>query len=982
MRPDLWPRVTELVQGALEVPDSERGAWIEAQSNGDRELAAEVVRLVEAHRGAGRFLDDPLIAQPGAAEVLREALATGGGVEPGRLGPASSPAAPPPAILSPGQRIGPFVVLDCLGAGGMGEVWRAQDPSLGRDVAIKVLPAAYSADAERLRRFEQEARTAGQLNHPNILTVHAVGSEGGQPYLVTELLEGETLQQRLSTGALPPRKAIDLAIQIALGLGAAHERGIVHRDLKPANLFVTTDGRLKILDFGLAKLRDPSGSAGNQVSSASGVMLGTAGYMAPEQVRGQEVDQRADLFSLGVVLYEMLAGRRAFQAASAVESMNQILTAEPHPLEGIDPALVRIVQHCLEKKPGERFQSARDLAFHLEDARPSSDAAISIGRSGTPSRPGVRAHVRRWLPWAVTAAMLVVAGAIVRPWYGGLTDSPRGPVRQFALSMAATPLSVGEWPPLAISPDGRRLAFVTRGEAGVRIVVRDLETLTERVIPGTDDGFSPFFSPDGEHLGFFTSTGLSRVAIAGGPPLRLAATSPVSRGAVWAIDGTIYFAYSSTLGIFRIAADGGAVEAVTTLDTASGDHGHLWPDVAPDGAYLVYVSRRGDTFDDARVVARSLRSATERTIVEGGTYARVAPDGRIVFARGETLHVLELDPDTLTARGPPRPVIRGVQMDPLMGGSYYAVARDGTLAYAPGDARPPGRTLLWVTPAGAETPAFPDERTFLYPTISPDGRSVAVTIEGSNQDIWRFEIGRPVLARLTSLPSEDFGAVWSPDGRRLAYTSVRQGRDPAVFVKSADTADGETLILEPGFPNAWTPDAEGLVVTTERFEGGRKSVAIAMAGIGGGPMPPIEGSRYDRYGPTLSPDGRHLAFVSLEAGQPEVFVGRRDAAAARQASVGGGTSPVWERDGRQLFYRNRDAVMSVAVGADVGPSLSPPRRLFGGQFVEPARPDWPRNYDVAPDGRFLMIRQTYTPAVSELVVVLGWRGQSLIGRPD
>jgi Tol biopolymer transport system component len=324
-------------------------------------------------------------------------------------------------------------------------------------------------------------------------------------------------------------------------------------------------------------------------------------------------------------------------------------------------------------------------------------------------------------------------------------------------------------------------------------------------------------------------------------------------------------------------------------------------------------------------------------------------------------------------------MLRGVQMDPLMGGAHYAVARDGTLVYAPGDARPPGRTLLWVTPAGAEEPAFPEERTFLYPAISPDGASVAVTIEGSNQDLWRFEIGRPVLARLTSLASEDFGAVWSPDGRRLAYTSVRQGRDPATFVKPADTADGETLLVEHGFPNAWTPGGEGLVVTTERFEGGRKTVGISMAGVAGARPPALEASRFDRYAATLSPDGRRLAFVSLETGQPEVFVARADASAPRQVSVGGGTSPVWARDGRQLFYRNRDAMMAVAIGTGTPPPLSPPRQLFRGRFVEPARPDWPRNYDVAADGRFLMIRQTYSPAVPELVVVLGWRGQSLIG---
>ena len=285
--------------------------------------------------------------------------------------------------------------------------------------------------------------------------------------------------------------------------------------------------------------------------------------------------------------------------------------------------------------------------------------------------------------------------------------------------------------------------------------------------------------------------------------------------------------------------------------------------------------------------------------------------------------------------------------------------------------------LLWVTPSGAEAPAFPEERTFLYPAISPDGKALAVTLEGANQDIWRLEPGRPVLARLTSSPSEDFGAVWSPDGRRLAFTSVRFGKDPAVFVKPAERADGEALVADSSFPNAWTPDGKELIVTTERFEGGRKVVALARASLDGGLLPGLETSRFDRYGAARSPDGRHLAFVSQETGHAEVFVASPDASDARQASVGGGTSPVWARDGRQLFYRNGDAVMSVAVGNGARPPLSPPRLLFRGQFEEPARPDWPRNYDVAPDGRFLMIRQTYTPIIRELVVVLGWPGQTL-----
>jgi serine/threonine protein kinase len=422
MRPELWPRVTDLMHRAIDVPEEVRRTWIETEAGGDAELVAEVVRLLDAHAEAGRFLDDPLIAQAGAIAALRDAI---GDRRP---------------QLAIGQHLGPFVLEAPLGAGGMGEVWRARDTALGRTVAIKVLAAEFSGDAERLHRFEQEARAAGLINHPNILTVHAVGSHDGFPYLVTELLEGETLKERLAGGAIPPRKAVDLAVQIARGLGAAHERGIVHRDLKPANLFVTTDGRLKILDFGLAKLRAQQDIERDEAHSVSGTVLGTAGYMAPEQVRGQAVDHRADIFALGVVLYEMLAGRRAFDAPSAVETMHQILTAEPAPLEGIDPAIVRIVEHCLEKNAGERFQAARDLAFHLEAARPTTDSAAPV-RGPMPSRGPAAVWLRRSLPWLLAASAVAFA-VWLRTGDPARAPLSEAPLRRFAVSLAgASPTS-------------------------------------------------------------------------------------------------------------------------------------------------------------------------------------------------------------------------------------------------------------------------------------------------------------------------------------------------------------------------------------------------------------------------------------------------------------------------------------------------------------------------------------------------------------
>jgi Tol biopolymer transport system component len=857
----------------------------------------------------------------------------------------------------------------------MGEVWRARDSALDRDVAIKVLTGFQASDPERLRRLELEARTTGQLNHPNILTVHAVGRHDGSPYLVTELLEGETLRERLDAGALPASQAVDIAVQVARGLAAAHERGVVHRDIKPANLFITSDGRVKVLDFGLAKLTEAS-AGGDRAHSRSGAILGTPGYMSPEQIRGTTVDHRTDLFSLGVVLYEMLAGRRAFGAASAVETMNQILTTDAPAIEGLDPGLWRIVEHCLEKDARARFQSTRDLAFHLESLGDLGNATATGGSTRPSSRRLLTWSPWRWLPWALAAGAAAVALTTLMRERESPTAAP-GPLTRFSLSMAATPLLVSEWPPLAISPDGRRIAYVTRDATrGAQIVVRDLDALTARTIPGTENGFAPFFSPRGEHLGFFTNDGVLRVALAGGPPVRLANSPSVSRGAVWTDDGHIYFSPSQSDGIVRIPADGGGAEPITQEEAVKSGEGHIWPDVSPDGTFLMYTVRRGDSLDEARIVVRSLGTGAARTILEGATYARFAPGNRIVFVRADTLYAVEIDWPTLALRGPAGPILTGVQMNPLFGGADYAIARDGTLVYAPGDARPPARRLLWIAGSGVESTAFPEERPFLLPAVSPDGRSVAVTIDGVHQDLWRFDVGRAVLMRLTSTTSEDFGPVWSPDGRRLAYTSVRPGEPPTVFVKPADRADGETRVVASSFADHWSADGNTLIVTSERVAEGRERTSLFTIPVSGGTPLPLGASRYDRFGATESADG-HLAFVSLETGRAEVFVASRDAGTARQASVGGGTSPVWSRDGRRLFYRNGDAVMSVAVGPGSLPALSTPRLLFRGQFEEPARPDWSRNYDVAPDGRFLMIRQTYTPLPRELVVVLGWRGQPL-----
>jgi serine/threonine-protein kinase len=551
---------------------------------------------------------------------------------------------------------------------------------------------------------------------------------------------------------------------------------------------------------------------------------------------------------------------------------------------------------------------------------------------------------------------------------------PGTSVRRLLLPTLDPPLYAVERPPIALSPDGRRIAFVTGTAGGSRIVVQHLDKLGVQAIQGTEGGVAPFFSPDGESLGFFTRRSLMRVDIGGGPPIRLAGTPPVTRGGVWSTDGYIYFAPSQSAGILRISAGGGSTEPASEPVEAAATEGHVWPDLSPDGSLLLYVERHGDSYGEARIMARSLRTRTTQLVVAGGTFPRFVSASRIVFARESTVFALEIDPVSGAPRGQAQAVLDGVRMDPLMGSACITVARDGTMAYIAGDARPAGATLLWVTAAGRETPAFPEERPFLMPAISPDGESVAITIESVHQDLWRVDLERGVLTRLTSSPAEDFGGVWSPDGQRLAYTSVRGGRRPSAFVKPAGALDGETLLGENLFPSGWT--TEGAVIASKEEPAvGQTQIRIITDR---GALTPIAESRFDRFGATLSPDGRHLAFVSTETGEPEVFVSPWPTpVGAQQASLNGGTSPVWARDSRTLYYRKADGLFAVAVGPPPAHRLSSPRLLFRGTYHEPGRPDWPRNYDVARDGRFLMIRETSTPALRDVVVVFNWRGDRL-----
>src|SRR5262245_7831758 len=652
--------------------------------------------------------------------------------------------------LGPGTRLGPYEIVAPIGAGGMGEVYKARDPRLGRDVAIKVLPATLSADAERLQRFEQEARAAAALNHSNSLGVHDLGQHDGAPYIVSELLEGETLRERLSGGALPVRKAVEYAIQICHGLAAAHDEGIVHRDLKPENIFLTSDGRVKILDFGLAKLAqaEPALATVSALPTTPphtlpGLVLGTIGYMSPEQVRGLVADHRSDIFAFGATLYEMLSGKRAFSGDTAMDAMTAILKEDPADIppaeRPIPPALVRVVERCLEKSPAGRFQTATDLAFALENAGQSS-TSTTVSTAVT----GVRVLRPSWL-LVLTAALVAAVATGVTVWVmsGGRSNaSPQPPIR-FAIDPPPG-ISFGQSgqigrPIVALSPDGSLLAYTPGGRPNSWLSLRRLDQLADRRIDGTEGAYAPFFSPDGQWIGFFTADGkLKKMSVNGGTVATIADTT-AGVGATWAADDTIIFAPSFNTGLFRVSAAGGRPQPWTSVDRAKKESSHGWPQMLPDGDTVIFtIEDASKPFDDARIVAQSIRTGERRLLIDGGSFGRYVPTGHLLYARSNALFAVRFDLRRLSVTGPPVEVMSGVAFDLGAGSSQFATSETGRLAFLPVvvDQKPRTRILRvdrrgTPAPMVDEAPYFPSEIR-----LSPGGRQLAMRVTASNDDIW------------------------------------------------------------------------------------------------------------------------------------------------------------------------------------------------------------------------------------------------------
>ena len=878
-----------------------------------------------------------------------------------------------------GKTIAHYAVGEKLGAGGMGVVYQATDTKLGREVALKVLPEGFAKDHERMARFKREAQVLASLNHPNIAAIYGLEQEGDTHALVLELVEGPTLAERIGSGRIPVDDALDVARQIAEALEAAHEQGIIHRDLKPANVKVKDDGTVKVLDFGLAKaLEDPI--SGEDIANSptlsvaatrAGVILGTAAYMSPEQARGAKVDKRADIWSFGVVLFEMLTGERVFDGETTSDILAAVLRAEIDwdALPSGTPAAIRkVLRRCLERDRKRRLHDIADARLEIEEALAASSSTLSAMAVTGPQQPAWK----QWLPWAATGALAVAA--LVMGWQLARAPSAsKNPVRRFTINLPDTQILFGGNPNLAFSPDGTQLVYVALDftDSTLKLFRRPLDQLEAEAIPGTENAVAPFFSPDGKWMGFYSPIGnakLMKVSTAGGDPIEIA--SQRFAGDTWGPDDTIIYAPDYNTGLWRIPTSGGEPEILTEPDKEKGELGHWWPQFLPGGRAVLYTNYTPPA-KNFKVEVLDLSTGERRTLIEGGYFGRYVPTGHIVYVQGETLMAVPFDPARLEVTGSPVPVLDDVPADTVNATSQFAFSADGTLAYVPGRIFNAERELVWVDRRGEATPVTETRRRYAVPSLSPDGRRIAMRVGGENQDVWIQDLARGISTRLTFEATSESHPVWTPDGRRIIYRSDSPAFD--LYWKATDgSGPAEPLYISEfdKHPLSVSPDGRTLLYAEAHPETNRDLWLLPLEGER--KPEPFLRTPFTETRARFSPDGRWVAYQSDESGRNEVYVRSFQGPARRvQVSTEGGGSPVWSRDGKELFYRLDRQMLSVSVNTRAGISVGAPRVLFEGNYHIAFADDHP-GYDVAADGRFLMIRTPDEELPREIHIVLNW----------
>ena len=888
--------------------------------------------------------------------------------------------------MTPGTRLGRYEIRSKIGEGGMGEVYQGRDTQLGRDVAVKVLPTTVSIDSDRLRRFEQEASAASALNHPNILVVHDIGTHDGTTYVVSELLEGETLRKRIGGTPMAQRRAIDYALQMAHGLAAAHEKGIIHRDLKPDNIFITNDGRVKILDFGLAKLTQLDGNQPQtnvptrRVDTDPGAVMGTVGYMSPEQLKGRPVDQRTDIFSFGAILYEMLSGRRAFHGGSAAETMSAILKEDPPELsdtnKSVSPGLERLVNHCLEKNPSERFHSARDLAFALE-ALPGSGTA-STQTATVIDLPYKRRHAREWLPWIVTAAAILFAVlALLWPYFRRPSTYEEGNASRFTIELPAKAVTIG---PPVVSPDGRRLVYRLNTEDGKELLwIRPLESLDARPIAGTEGGTQPFWSPDSRSVGFFAGNKVKKVDLAGGAPQTLC-DAPTNTGGTWGPTGVIVFAHGPGDGIYRVATSGGAPVRITQVNASLGELEHSWPQFLPDGRHFIYFARSAQPENSAIYVA-SLDDPNSRRLVQVHSSAAYASPGYILYVRDSTLVAQPFDAEKREFTGEAVPIAEDVARNPVNGRGFFSVSDKGILSLRTGGVA--RNQLMWFDRAGKQLEVFTSPGNYAAPALSPDEKTVAVsrvdfqTLTGS--DIWLVDWARGAQVRFTTDPANDSYPVWSPSGDRIVFVSSRAGLT-GIYQKLTNTEGHEEPLVaspESKISPQWSPD--GRFILYSQINPTTNVDLLLLEVSGDRSVKPFLQTNFIEAQGRFSPDGRWVAYISNETGRFEVYIQGFPSGGAKVAvSTGGGSQPQWRSDGRELYYYTPDRKLMAVEVTEEGSTfkIGAARPLFelriSGAGIDRGFPGI-GYYTVTRDGkRFVVAGSPDNQDPQQITVVVNW----------
>ena len=877
--------------------------------------------------------------------------------------------------LTSGTKLGPYEIQSPLGAGGMGEVYRARDTRLGRDVALKILPESFAREGDRLHRFEQEAKAVAALNHPNILAVFDIGESNGSPYLVSELLEGETLRSLLDRGALSSRKAIDYGVQMAQGLAAAHEKGIVHRDLKPENIFVTKDGRIKILDFGLAKVAQKASVAvadGVTLTSshtAAGLVMGTASYMAPEQVRGELADPRTDIFAFGAVIYEMVSGKRAFRRDTPAETMTAVLKEDPPELSDstqmVSPALSRIVLRCLEKNSEQRFQSARDLSFALSALSGTDSSAAK--RVLQPQR-----SASTYIRGAVIAAALIVTA--VATWLFAHRATPE-PQMQFAIPVA------GEVSFMALSPNGSLLAFVSPDEtSGIPMLyVQRIGAPDVRVLEGSEGASYPFWSPDSAYVAFFANGKLQKMPIAGGPPQVLAKVWS-ARGGSWSKRDVILYEPDSGSPLWRINADGSGATAVTGSIFTADEQSHRWPVFLPDDDHFLFWAGTFAGIKDDResgIFLSSLAGKEKKLLVHA--HSSFALDSNRLFYADDDGHLVSVafDAGKGTVSGNASVVASTVAVQPATYWTSLTAAPNGTLVYS-SSAGASLSVLTWMDRTGKLMSQIGEPAVQCNPTLSPDGSRVAVDISderANNVDIWLESTGSAGNSRFTFDPAEEVDGVWSRDGKTIAYRSAGGSMGHgALLVKAADGLGRERVIMKISgaddiIPNSWSPDDHQILATHETPSGYHLEIVKAADGAAT-PFEPGPGSQINGM---ISPDGKWAAYASDESGSWEIYVTTFPAAAGKwQVSRGGGTEPRWRGDGKEIFYLAPNGMLTaVPVSTENSFSTGIPTTLFQFHGRAAISSTDLYSYDVTKDGkRFLVNRYVKPERIQPLTIVL------------